>query len=143
MERIDANPPIHFGRLFIRRWLMSIALIFSAYNPSGTSYYHWVTSAPTLTPLQVFAGVLVLALAIAFLRMAFTSLGYFGTSVTVLMVGMGIVLCVGLGLVDFDAINISLYGIEIWASVVLAVGMTWSFVQKRVSGERDVLRLPP
>ena len=58
MARLDINPPINFLGLFFTRWLMSAALVFGTYNPSGTSYYDWVASSPGwVTPAQVFTGI--------------------------------------------------------------------------------------
>lgn len=142
-QRLDANPPIHFLRLFSMRLLMALALVLGTYNPSGTSFYHWVAASPDLTPAHIFTGILLFSLAIAILRMAFLSVGYFGTVVTLLMLTMGVVLCLGLGLIDISQVRFTTYVIQIWLAIFIAIGTSWPFVQKRLSGERDVLRSPP
>jgi len=143
MPRLDANPPINITGLLFTRWLMSAALVFGAYNPSGTSYYHWATSSEFVTPGKLFVGILILGLAVAILRMAFLSIGYFGTATILFMLGMGVVFAVGLGLVDLDEFEFTTYTIEVWITLVLAIGTSWAFIQRRISGERDVLRSPP
>src|SRR5436190_4078416 len=105
MARLDRNPPINFLGLFFSRWLMSSAVVFGTYNPSGTSYYDWViNSSGKLTPLQVFTGILILSGAVALLRMAFASVDYLGTATILVLIIMATVLGVGLGLVDFKDI---------------------------------------
>src|ERR1700704_2474457 len=110
MARLDRNPPINFLGLFFTRWLMSAAVVFGTWNPSGRSYYDWVVNTPGgLTPAQVFTGILILSVAVALLRNAFLSLGYLGTATILVLISMAIVLAVGLGIVDFKNITFSAY----------------------------------
>jgi hypothetical protein len=143
MPRLDTNPPLKLVRLFVLRWLLAAFLVFGTYNPSGTSYYHWVTGSPELSPTQITAGILLLALIVAILRMAFMSIGYFGTTALALTVLMGILFAAGLGLFEFEDVSFTTYTIEAILSIVVGTGVSWSFIQKRLSGERDVLRTPP
>jgi hypothetical protein len=143
MPRLDTNPPLRLFRLFLLRCLLAAFLVFGTYNPSGTSYYHWVTGTPGLSPVQITVGILVLAASVAVGRMAFMSTGYFGTAALTLTVLMGIVFAVGLDIIEFDDVVFTTYTIEVIVSIVVGVGLSWSFIQKRLSGERDVLRTPP
>jgi hypothetical protein len=143
MPRLDTNPPLKLFRLLFLRWLLAAFLVFGTYNPSGTSYYHWVAGVPELSPTQITTGILLLALVVAVLRMAFMSTGYFGTAALALTVLMGILFAAGLGLFEFEDVSFTTYTIEAILSIVVGVGVSWSFIQKRLSGERDVLRTPP
>jgi hypothetical protein len=144
MARLDRNPPINFLGLFFTRWLISGALVFGTYNPSGTSYYHWVINSPgVLSPVQVFAGILILSVAVALLRNAYLSLGYLGTTTVVVLIIMALVLSVGLGIVDFEDITFSGYMTEFFISLTIAIGGSWAYAQRKLSGERDVLKSPP
>lgn len=144
MARLDRNPPINFLALFFTRWVMSGALVFGAYNPSGFSYYDWVARSPgSLTPVQVFTGILILSVAVAFLRNTFLSLGYLGTATVLVLIIMAIVLGVGLGIVDFKDVTFSAYMAEVWISLTIAIGGSWAYAQRKLSGERDVLKSPP
>jgi hypothetical protein len=144
MARLDRNPPINFLGLFFTRWLMSGALVFGAYNPSGFSYYDWVVKSPeSLSPVQVFTGILILSVAVAFLRNTFLSLGYLGTATVLVLIMMAIVLGVGLGIVDFKDVTFSAYMAEVWISLTIAIGGSWAYAQRKLSGERDVLKSPP
>jgi hypothetical protein len=143
MPRLDVNPPLHVVSLFARRWLLAALLVFGAYNPSGNSYYHWISSTESLTTTQICVGILLLTGLVTIARMAFLSIGYFGVAAISLMVLMGITFGVGLGFFGFQDVEITTYLVLFWIALVLGVGTSWSFVQKRLSGERDVLRSPP
>jgi hypothetical protein len=144
MARLDRNPPINFLGLFLTRWLMSALLVFGTYNPSGTSYYDWVINSPEgLTPAQVFVGILILTVAVALLRMAYLSVDFPGAATILVLITMAIVLSVGLGLVDFKNVSLTAYMIETWVSLTLAIGASWAYAQRKLSGERDVLKSPP
>src|SRR5437762_3410555 len=109
---------------------MSAALVFGTWNPSGTSYYDWVISSRGgLSPAQVFTGILILSVAVAFLRNAFLSLGYLGTLTILVLIIMAIVLSVGLGIVDFKNVSFSAYMTELWISLTMAIGGSWAYAQ--------------
>jgi len=143
MPRLDSNPPLKFFRLFYKRTLLSAFVVFGAYNPSGYSYFHWVTASPRLTTVQLFVGIGLLIAAVALMRMAYATVGYLGGWTIVAMIGMGIVFLVGLDITTFDDVDIGTYAIEAWISLTLAIAMGWAFVQKRLSGERAIVREPP
>jgi hypothetical protein len=143
MARVDENPPLKLFRLFTLRWLLSALVVFGAYNPSGTSYYHWVASTPSVSPPHIAVGILVLTAVIAIARMAFLSTGYLGTAALMLMLLLGIVFCIGLGLFAFEDVTFTTYTVEAVISLILGTGLSWAFIQRRLSGERDILRNPP
>lgn len=144
MARLDINPPIDFPRLFSRRFLLAATLVFGTYNPSGYSYYHWVTQGGgSLSTAQFFVGVFLFSCLVALARMAFLSIGYFGIGALSLLVIMSLLAGVGLGFFAFGNVHITTYFVLFWISLVLGVGTGWSFLQKRIAGERDVLRNPP
>jgi len=143
MARLDTNPRIYFVSLFLNRILLSTLLVFGTYNPSGNSYHHWLMRTETLTIPQVFVGIALFIGWVTMARMAFLSIGYFGIAAISLMVLMGITFGVGLGFFGFEDVRITKYLVLFWIALVFGIGISWSFVQKRISGERDVLRNPP
>ena len=61
------------------RMLFAIALVLLTFNPTGHSFYHWLTAPPTgITALKAVAGIALLIGWIACLRTAFVSLGLIG-----------------------------------------------------------------
>ena len=49
----------------------------------------------------------------------------------------------GLGWLVFEDVRITQVTILLWISTVLGFGLSWSFLQRRISGEREILRNPP
>lgn len=143
MARLDINPRVDFPRLFLRRGLMATTLVFGTYNPSGYSYYHWLTQGDGFSTPKLFIGIALLTGLVALARMAFLSIGYFGITALSVMVLMSLAAGVGLGFFGFGDVHVTTYFVLFWIAMVLGVGTSWSFVQKRISGERDVLRTPP
>ena len=74
---------------FLLRFAVAFVLVFSTYNPSGYSYYHWLSeniSSPT--PLLALAGVVLLIGWAIFLRATSRSLGFIGLSLAAAFFGI-------------------------------------------------------
>ncbi|HEV7371633.1 DUF6524 family protein [Arenibaculum sp.] len=143
MPRLGKTYPIKPLAMLFKRWLLCATVVFASYNPSGNSYFHWVRDAGEVSPLLAFTGVLLLIAALAIMRMAFLSLGYFGVTAALTCIVMMLALGAGLDLFELADVEITTYMLLFWATLVLAVGVSWSLYQGRISGERDILRTPP
>jgi hypothetical protein len=124
---------------FALRWLFGAVLVFASYNPEGYSFYHWVIeNLPDITPLKAIAGiVLVIGYAI-FIRATIRSLGAIGLTLAVAFFGTLIWLLVDQGWLSLDNQRVLSYVILIMLSAVLAIGLSWSFVRRRLTGQFDV-----
>jgi hypothetical protein len=143
MPKLAANPPIKPVRLVARRWLISATLVFASYNPSGHSYWHWATAPGGSPSLEACIGIFLLAAWVAVARMAFAALGYRGVAAVVSLIIAAIVFRVGLGWLIFANVAVTGYTILLWISTVLGIGLSWSFLQRRISGEKYVLKSSP
>lgn len=124
---------------FVVRFLAALVLVFATYNPEGYSFYHWgIRDIADFSVLKVFAGVVLLIGWVIFLRATLNSLGALGIILTVAFFGTLIWLVVDWGLIPADSVRVVTYLILIVASAVLAIGMTWSHVRRRISGQFDV-----
>jgi len=120
------------------RFLFSTLLIFSSYNPEGYSYYHWVEqSFPSLSIEQAFVGVALIIAWVIYLRATLRSLGLIGIILSALFFGLLIAMLFKWGWLDMDASKLVSYVIEILLAVILALGMSWSHLRKRWSGQLD------
>ena len=121
---------------FLLRWGAAIALVFGTVNPTGHSYYHWVASwSSDQLPLKVLVGMIILAGFVLFFRATSRSLGLLGTLLTV-----AICACVFWLLTDLIDIETTSGPVIAWTvqfilSVVLALGMTGSFLWRRLTGQ--------
>ena len=143
MAHLAINLPIKPVSLIAKRWLLATTVVFATYNPSGHSYWHWATATGGSTSLKVLAGIALLTLLVAIVRMAFASIGYVGIAFVLSLIMASMLFRAGLGWLVFEDVRITQVTILLWTSTVLGFGLSWSFLQRRISGEREILRNPP
>jgi hypothetical protein len=139
---LTKNPPIHPVSLVAKRWSICAAVVFGTYNPSGHSYYHWAGDSSASFPFRLLVGIFLLAAVVALVRMAFLSIGYRGIVAVLSLIYSGILFRVGLGWFDFADVEVETYAILLWISTILGVGISWSFFQRRISGDKYVIKTP-
>ena len=124
---------------FFLRLLAAILLVFSTYNPSGKSYYHWVSeNLQDFTPLMALAGILVIIGWTIFLRATGRSLGAFGLILAAAFFGIILWMLIDWDLIPADSVEAITYiGLAI-LSGILAVGISWSHIRRRMTGQVDV-----
>jgi len=142
MASLTKNPPINPVPLVTKRWLISAAVVFSIYNPSGHSYYHWAIDGRGSLPLKLVVGIFLLAATVALVRMAFLSIGYIGIVAVLSLIYGSILFRVGLGWFEFVDVDVETYAILVWVSTIIGVGISWSFFQRRISGDKYVIKEP-
>jgi hypothetical protein len=124
-----------FGSLGLR-FAFSLALVFLTYNPSGYSWVGWLMSE---TPLvyKVAAGVVLLIGWAMFLRATWSSLGGLGTALASAFFGVIIWLLIEWGVLALDDSATFQWVLLFVLSGVLAVGMSWSHIRRKLSGQYD------
>jgi hypothetical protein len=128
----------HFTAISVLlRWLIALFGVFATYNPSGYSYYHWLTRDDISVSLRVLAGVALLIFYVVYLRATLRSLGPIGIGLAVSLFGSIAWLLAQWRVVDLSLPDeLSVVSLAIAASV-LGVGMSWSAVRYRISGQYD------
>ena len=122
---------------FILRWLVALLGVFATYNPSGYSYYHWLQHGDSYVSLRVLAGVALVIFYVVYLRATLRSLGSIGIGLATALFGSIAWLLTQWHLVDLSLPNEqSTVSLAISASV-LGVGMSWSAIRYRISGQYD------
>lgn len=124
---------------FLLRWLGAFALLSASYNPSQWNFFRWAeANFQNQLPLTVFLGLL---LAVAFLIYAAATLRSLGA------IGMLLVAAVFAALiwvlVDWGVLTTGNSALNIWLgilalSLVLGVGLSWSILWQRLSGQATV-----
>lgn len=127
------------------RWVMALLLVFTTWNPTGISFVHWAVmpifnGAPgeggTNAPLRFLLGVVLLAGWVLYLQATRRSLGAGGT----VLVGA---LCAGVVWLLASWKVLAMQGpmiewiVLVILSIVLAMGMSWSHISRRMSGQVD------
>jgi hypothetical protein len=124
---------------FLLRAAFALALVLLTYNPSGYSYVHLLQDGcPKITPLEAVAGILLLIGWFVFLGATLRSIGVPGMLLALALFAALIWLIVSWGWVTLaDTGAIVWIGLVILA-LILAVGMSWSHLYQRWSGQATV-----
>jgi len=124
---------------FLWRWAAAVVLVLATYNPSGHSYVHWVSGAVSgLGPLHFFVGALLLAAWVVFLYATHRSLGTLGLVLGAVLIGTAIWLLVDIGLLKADSATAIVWLAEFALATLLAVGLSWAHIWRRLSGQLEV-----
>jgi Family of unknown function (DUF6524) len=124
---------------FIGRWVFALALVMGTYNPTEYSYISWVFSeSASFEPIIVGAGIALLIGWIIYLRATFMSMGWLGV-----ILGSALFACVIWLLIDLGWLSLDSPGSITWValvllSLILATGMSWSHIRRRLTGQFDV-----
>jgi hypothetical protein len=112
---------------------------FGTYNPSGYSYMNWVLSSTSeFGPIMALTGVALLIAWIIFLRATFLSMGILGIALGAALFGCLIWLLIDIGLLSLDATGALTWIVLLVLSLILATGMSWSHIRRRLTGQFDV-----
>jgi uncharacterized membrane protein YagU involved in acid resistance len=121
---------------FMLRFAFALALVFLTYNPSGYSWVGWLMSETAMV-YKVGAGLVLLIGWVIFLRATWNSLGALGTLLAGAFFGVIIWLLIHWGIVSLTS-GAAIQWLGLFAlSGVLAIGMSWSHVRRRLSGQYD------
>ncbi len=121
------------------RVALALALVFLTYNPTGYSYFHWaLTDFSTFDALKAVAGALLLAGWVFYLKAALSSLGLVGLILLLLILGALVWLLVEQKILDPHQPGVLRWGVLAVLGLVLGIGMSWSLVRRRLTGQVDV-----
>jgi len=124
---------------FIFRWIFAIVLVFGTYNPTEYSYASWViASSSTFGPVMALVGVALLIAWIVFLRATLVSLGVLGIILGGALFACLVWLLVDMGWLSLDSSDALTWVILLVLSFILATGMSWSHIRRRLSGQFSV-----
>ena len=124
---------------FLGRWVFALALTLGTYNPSGYSYVGWSLGEGTeFGPILAIVGLVLLIAWIIYLRATFMSMGWLGVSLGAALFACVIWLFVDLGWLSLDSTGLLTYLALLLLSLILATGMSWSHIRRRLTGQFDV-----
>ncbi|WP_400087281.1 DUF6524 family protein [Yoonia sp. R78084] len=124
---------------FVIRWVFALLLLMATYNPTQWNYVRWsMANYETQLSLTVLFGLLLLVGYIIYLRATLRSIGIFGMLLILAVVGTILWVLFDQGVISLDNPSVNTW-IGIFAlSIVLAVGLSWSIVRRKLSGQADV-----
>jgi hypothetical protein len=121
------------------RMLFAIALVLVTFNPTGHSYYHWLVDGfPSVQPLEVVAGLLLLGLWVFFIRSTLQAMGPFGLVLLMAIFAAIVWWMVSVGWLDVANGSVMAWVVLTILALVLGFGMSWAHIRRRVSGQTSV-----
>jgi hypothetical protein len=124
---------------FLLRAVFALALVLLTYNPSGYSYVHLLQAGfPAITPLEAVLGIVLLISWFVFLRATLSSIGPLGMVLALALFAALIWLIVSWGWVKLSDTGAILWIGLVVLALILAVGMSWSYIYRRWSGQATV-----
>lgn len=133
-----ANRAFNFSSFMIR-WVLALILVFATYNPSGYSWYHWLQGAENkIDPMIALAAVVLIIGWVIYLRATTRSLGVVGTVLAVALFGTLVWVLIDYRLISLDNTTLLTYIVLIILSAVMGIGLSWSHIRRRLSGQLDV-----
>ena len=128
---------------FSLRFLGAIALVFLTYNPSGYSYFHWVQDSlgpngAGFAAEYAFVGVVIIIGWAILVRSTLQSLGALGLILAAAFIGTFVWLMTSYGIVEVESSTAIAWAALISLAALLAIGMSWSHIRRRLTGQVDV-----
>jgi hypothetical protein len=129
---------------YLVRLLIAVALVFATFNPiQPYSYFYWAVN-PLLSDMGSFsilkglAGIVLLIGWTIYLRATSRALGVFGILLAVAFFGLLLWLIVEQGWVGIENRETITWLVLIGLSGVLSIGLSWSHIRRRMTGQLDV-----
>lgn len=121
------------------RFAAALALVLLTFNPTGWSFYHWTAaSLPQVTPPLALAAIALLIGWIIFLRATLRSLGVLGVLLALAFFAVLVWVAVYYGWLSMQNTRVLLWIVLVTIAAVLAMGMSWSHIRRRLTGQADV-----
>ena len=123
------------------RFVGPLLLVLITYNPSGVSFYHWFTGAISGEGLSGihFLSLVVLVIGWSILLVAtFNALDMFGVILTAAFLGAVVWVFIDFGLLEADSANAITWIVLVCVALLLAVGLSWAHVWRKITGQVSV-----
>jgi len=124
---------------FLTRWLIAFCVLAATWNPTPWNFYRWaVENWETQMPVTVLAGLVLLVIYVVYLRATMRSLGPIGMALVVAVFAALIWVLIDWGWLQSGNSEINQWLSIIAASLVLGIGLSWSILRRRISGQVDI-----
>lgn len=123
---------------FSLRLIAALILVFATYNAEGFSYYSWaIAQLPDITPVKAFSGIVLVIGWVIFIRATLRSLGPIGIVLVTALFGTVFWMIIDWGVISAGNVKAVTYITQLILCFILAIGMSWSHVRRRLSGQVD------
>ena len=124
---------------FFVRWVAAFAMLALTFNPTEWNYVAWARgSFDAQMPLVLLLGLLLMVGYIVYLRATLRSIGGIGMGLVLAITGTLVWVLHDYGIVSFDNPTLNIWLALAALSLVLGIGLSWSHVRRRLSGQADM-----
>jgi hypothetical protein len=124
---------------FLLRWAFAFVLLAVTYNPSDWNFARWAEAAwGTQTSLVVLGGLVLLAIYIVFFTAVLRGIGALGVVLVLAIAAALIWVLWDFGWLDLENPTSNTWLAIAALSVVLAVGVYWGILWRRLTGQVEV-----
>lgn len=124
---------------FLIRWLFAFVLLAAAYNPTQWNFVRWAMANYTdMLSVTVLVGLVLFVGYIIYLRATLRSIGVFGMILVMAVAGTLIWVLFDQGFISLENPTVNTWLGIVILSIVLAIGLSWSIVRRKLSGQADV-----
>ena len=124
---------------FLLRWLAAFVLLAATYNPTEMSYVRWARANwNEQLPLAVFIGLVLLIAYVLFLTAVLRGIGALGVALIVAVLAALVWVLWDFGWLSLENPSANTWIALVLLSVVLAIGMYWGILWRRMSGQLEV-----
>ncbi|MEO0830082.1 MAG: DUF6524 family protein [Pseudomonadota bacterium] len=122
----------------LTRWAFAFLLLAATFNPTPWNYVrqaivHWDTQMP----IVVFCGLVLMIGYIIYLRATLRSIGALGMVLVAALVAALVWVLVDWGILSLDNQDVTVWLGIVALSLILGVGLSWSIIRRRLSGQVD------
>ncbi|MCV6594895.1 MAG: DUF6524 family protein [Silicimonas sp.] len=124
---------------FLFRWLAAFVLLAATYNPTDYSYVRWaLTSGADNLPVAVLIGLVLIVAYVLFFTAVLRGIGKIGVVLILAVIAALVWVLFDLGWLSLENRSVNVWLGIIALSVVLALGMYWGILWRRISGQLEV-----
>jgi hypothetical protein len=121
------------------RWFGAFVLLAATFNPTEWNYVRWaMANHEAQLPLTVFLGLLLAIGWIICINATLNSIGVFGMLLVAAVFGALVWVLLDWGVLDLANTRTNLWLGILALSLILGIGLSWSILQKRLTGQVDV-----
>jgi len=124
---------------FFLRWLFAFILLAATFNLTQWNYVRWsLAHEAEQLPMTILLGLVLLVGYVIYLRATLRSIGAFGMALVLALVGASLWV-----LFDYGVLRLGNRDFNVWLglialSLVLGIGLSWSILRRKLSGQADV-----
>lgn len=124
---------------FVVRWLVAFVLLAVTFNPTELNFVRWATGAwDDQTSFVVLFGLVLLVIYVVFLTAVLRGIGALGVTLVLAVIAALVWVLLDLGWLSIENPGAMTWVAILALSVVLAVGMYWGILWRRISGQIEV-----